>query len=402
MKVAIFNVEGGHAGGAASIACDIALAVNNTGGASVINYGRLGIEEHGVEIRRIDNNVDIYYHVMISRLLDIHGNGSYIATRRAIEELDRFKPDLINLHIIHGYYLNYECLFEYIKNNKLPVVWTFHDCWAFTGHCATFDDAGCEKWKYQCGDCPKKGFYPKSLLIDNSKNNYIRKKNVFTSVDNLTIVTPSEWLASKVRESFLNKYPVKVINNGIDLDVFTHLPGRFKEKHNLIGKKMVLGVAATWSESKGYYDFLKLSSILPDDYVIVLVGLSDEQLNSIPRNILGIRRTTDRNELIEAYSAADVFVDPTRSDNFPTVILEALACGTPVVTYDTGGCPEEIDNTCGRVVAQGDIPGLCQSVIDLINMGDISNQCINRAQLFDKKDKCLEYMHLFNSMLSGN
>lgn len=402
MKVAFFNVEGGHAGGAGSIASDIAQTVNTTGGESLICYGRLGIEEKGLKIQRIDNKIDVYTHVLLTRVFDAHGYGSKKATYKAINALESFGPDLLNLHIIHGYYLNYDILFKYIKEKKIPVVWTFHDSWAYTGHCATYDQIGCDKWITGCNNCPKRSSYPQSWLLDHSSQNYQRKKNAFTSVENMTIVTPSQWLAEKVKKSFLKEYRIEVINNGIDLNVFHSKETSFKQQYGIYNKKMVLGVASTWSETKGLKDLVELSKMLSEEYVVVVIGVSEKQKNELPSNMIGIEKTTNREALIQAYAAADVFVDPTTSDNFPTVILEALACGTPVATYNTGGCPEEIDNTCGRVIEQGDIPGLCQSVIDLINMGDISNQCINRAQLFDKKDKCQEYMHLFNSMLSGN
>lgn len=395
MRVAFINVEGGHTGGAGSIVSDIACTVQADGGKSLICYGRLGIPEEGLQLYRIGSDLDVYYHAMMSRVFDNQGLYSQRATQKLLKVINEFEPDVINLHLLHGYYLNYKILFEYLKNAGKPVVWTFHDSWAYTGHCATFESVNCEKWKIQCNNCPKKNVYPRSYWLDNSERNYKLKKKTFSGLNGMTIVTPSQWLADKVKVSFLNEYPCYVINNGIDFDAYHPCESDFKKKYHLEGYRVILGVAASWSVYKGLDDLFKLSEMLPSNYRIVLVGLTKEQLRELPPTITGIERTTNRQELMEAYSAAEVFVDPTIEDNFPTVILEALACGTPVVTYDTGGCKEEVDETCGIVVKQHDLEAMKNGIIHFVEDGIFTELCIERARCFDKKEKCREYLDLF-------
>lgn len=304
---------------------------------------------------RIGSNLDVKLHALRTRLLDDHGFGSRAATREFLRWADEYDPDLVWLHNIHGYYINVEILFKWIKSRpKMRVKWTLHDCWAFTGHCAYFTMAGCDKWKTGCEDCPQKSAYPASNLLDRSWSNYARKKRVFTGVQCMTLITPSKWLANLTRESFLREYPVEVCNNTIDVTIFKPTYGDFRERYGLVGKKIILGVASVWDERKGLKDFLALSSQLDECCAIVLVGLSAQQMQNLPENILGISRTNSAAELAQIYTAADVFFNPTYEDNYPTVNLEAEACGTRVITYDTGGSPETIQDPRSRVIAVGD------------------------------------------------
>lgn len=244
--------------------------------------------------------------------------------------------------------------------------WTLHDCWAFTGHCSHFDFVGCEKWKTGCHHCPQKKNYPKSLFLDQSKRNWEEKKRLFTSISNMTIVTPSHWLAGLVNESFLSKYPVKVIHNGIDLEVFKPTQTTWKRDHG-ITKPVVLACSFDWNERKGYNDVLKLAELLPE-YQFVVVGISEKQVKTLPRYIIGIQRTDSVQELVKIYSIADVFINTTYEDNYPTVNLEAIACGTPVITYDTGGSQETIkDSFLGSTVPKGDISSMLEMIQKNIN-----------------------------------
>ncbi|WP_195939334.1 glycosyltransferase [Romboutsia sp. 1001713B170131_170501_G6] len=313
-----------------------------------IAYGR-GNAPEGIDSIKIGSKLDNYAHVFKTRVFDKHGFGSVNATKNFIEEVKGYDPDIIHLHNIHGYYINIEILFDYLKEANKPVVWTLHDCWAFTGHCSHFDYVGCDKWKNGCSNCNQKNEYPSSKVMDKSKVNYEKKKELFTSVKNMTIVTPSKWLANLVKESFLGKYNVEVINNGIDLDVFKPTESNFREKYNLQDKFIVIGVASVWTERKGFKYFIELAEKLSDDYKIVMVGLNEKQMKELPKNIIGITRTNNVKELAQIYTAADVFVNPTLEDNFPTTNLEALACGTPVITFDTGGSIECINKNIGLV-----------------------------------------------------
>jgi glycosyltransferase involved in cell wall biosynthesis len=307
-------------------------------------------------------------HGVYTRILDAHGFESKRATKKFLKWVDEYNPDIIWLHNIHGYYINFEMLFEYIKRNNKKVIWTMHDCWSFTGHCSHFTYAKCNKWKTGCYECCQKKQYPKSIFRDNSRNNYQRKKQAFTGVKDLMIITPSKWLADLVEESFLNEYPVKVINNEIDTNIFKPTPSDFRLRYGLENKKIFLGVASIWGERKGLNDYIRLAQMLDDNYKIVLVGLSKKQLEKLPKNILGFPRTESAKQLAEIYTAADVFVNLSYEENYPTVNLEAQACGTKVVTYDVGGTRETLSpNNQRYVVDAGNLRAIkkCLKTISL-------------------------------------
>ncbi|MEF9916973.1 MAG: glycosyltransferase [Lachnospiraceae bacterium] len=395
MKVLQINSVCG-VGSTGRIATDIYSVLKEQGHECKIAYGR-DKAQHILEedTIKIGTDFDLKTHALKTRITDKTGFYSKKATKKFLEEVRRYNPDIIHLHNIHGYYLNIELLFKYLANANKPVVWTLHDCWAFTGHCSHFDYVGCDKWKKNCCNCPQKNEYPKSICLDNSSWNYQNKKRVFTSVKNLTIITPSKWLANLVKDSFLNQYEVEVINNGIDINVFKPIKNNYRIENNLLDKKIVLGVASTWNERKGFKDFIELSKILDINFQIILVGLSKKQLESLPLNIIGIKRTNNVKELAELYSMADVFVNPTYEDNFPTTNLEAMACGTPVITYNTGGSPESLLSDSGSVIEKGDIFELKKC---------IENKTDNRefmsATLFDKEITYKRYQELYETHIS--
>ena len=341
------------------ICTDLAEALEKQGHEVKIGYGRESVPEKYRRFAvRISSEAEVRLHGLKARLFDADGLGSKYATARFLRFIEEFDPDVIHLHNLHGYYINVPMLFRYIIKNNKRVIWTLHDCWAFTGHCCNLN--GCDKWKSLCKGCPKHKLYPASIT-DRSHLNYQRKKELFTAVKDLTIVTPSRWLADLVKQSFLGALRIEVIPNGIDLDVFQPSQSDFKSRNGLENKKIVLGVASAWSKSKGLYDFITLAQILPDDYKIVMVGLKDEQMCLIPENILAIKRTNNLQELAEIYAAADVFLNATYNDNYPTVNLEAQACGTPVLTYRTGGSVESVP--AENVVEQGDLYGVKDKIL---------------------------------------
>ncbi|MGN8767042.1 glycosyltransferase [Blautia massiliensis (ex Liu et al. 2021)] len=309
---------------------------------SFVVWGRGRGAENDNEIV-IKDELGVKIHGVYTRLTDRTGFASQSATRRLISQLEIIKPDIIHLHNIHGYYLNIEMLFEFIKAHDIKVVWTLHDCWAMTGHCAYFDMVECQKWKTGCSHCEQKNTYPTSILLDSSKWNWNKKKELFAGI-NAVIVTPSKWLENIVKQSYLSNYPVQVIHNGIDTELYRpRSNGKLKSKYAPRGEPIVLGVASEWTERKGLNDFIHLAQENQDIRFIV-VGVKPEQKKKLPAELIGICRTSNVNELVELYSVADVFFNPTYEDNYPTTNLEALACGTPVITYDTGGSPEVIED----------------------------------------------------------
>lgn len=343
---------------------------------------------------RISRNL----HLQLSRITGLNGCYQMWATRKFLKKVTKFAPDVIHLHNLHNCYINLPMLFSYIKKHSIPVVWTLHDCWAFTGHCPYFDMVSCDKWKNGCYACPQYKNYPESL-IDNSKNMYRRKKKWFCGIKNMIVVTPSEWLSDLAKQSFLGEYHVKVINNGIDLSVFCPSDSDFREKYDLCGKKIVLGVAFGWEKRKGLDVFLKLYDRLSDEYKIVLVGTDEAVEQLLPDGIIAIRRTESREELAKIYSAADVFVNPTREDNFPTVNMEALACGTPAVTFKSGGSPEIADALSGISVEKDDIFALQNAIIEICTSEKYcAEACRKRAEAFDMKDKFKEYVDLYEEL----
>lgn len=383
-------------GSTGRIAEDIGKVMIEHGHESYIAFGR-GNPNSKSQLIKIGNNWDVYSHGLKTIISDRHGFGSKAATKTLIERIEKIKPDVIGLHNLHGYYLNIETLFKYIKDKGFPIIWSLHDCWVFTGHCAHFDYVGCEKWKTHCHKCPLTSRYPSSYGLDNSKRNFLDKKRIFNGVNNLTIVTPSQWLANNVAQSFLSSYPVQVIHNGIDLEVFKSLDEIKKEK-------LILGVASVWDRIKGLDQFIELRKVLSEDYKIVLIGLTDYQIKNLPKGIKGLSRTENMEELVQWYNRASFFVNPTLVDNFPTVNLEALACGTPVITYNTGGSPESIDVHTGRIVEKRDVMGLVKAIeeIEALDLNHVQKKCRERAEnLFDKNKRFKDYLDLFERKVNA-
>ena len=343
-----------------------------------------------------------YRHYLRSLLLDGQGLGSKKETRDLVNWIQKVRPDIVHLHNIHGYYINYPILFRYLSDNSIPIVWTLHDCWPFTGHCAYFDLISCEKWETQCDNCPQKEKYPKAL-IDRSKRNYELKKQLFTSVPNMTIVPVSDWLHDLVTRSFLSKYPIKTIHNGIDLNMFRPTDSDFRKRNALEGKFLILGVADGYGERKGLSEFNRLSERFDSSVSIILVGLNEKDKKRVSPKIMGIGRTANQQELIEIYSSADVYINPTYEDNFPTTNIEALACGTPVITYRTGGSPEAVDESTGIVIKKGDVDGLVRAIEIVKSKGKASyeNACRKRAEtFFNKQERFGDYIRLYEELLA--
>ena len=383
------------------------IAMRN-GWESYIAYskGRDGIEKpcnsHKVPV---GNKLDTIIHGLATRFFDRHGLVSKGATKDFIKQIEEIKPDIIHIHNIHGYFLNYQVLFDYLAKADIPVVWTIHDCWLYTGHCYNYSFAKCDKWMTGCGKCPQQRLFPASWFVDRSAQNYIDKKNAFTSISQgrLVIVPVSEWIRGEMSRSFLKDCEYRVIHNGIDLNTFTIRDTKaVKDKYGLNGKRIYLGLASIWSTEKGWDDFMEMSKLLNDDETIVLVGVEKAKIQDLPKNVIGITRTENIGQLAELYSAADVFVNPTWQDNYPTVNLEAISCGTPVVTYRTGGSVEAITEQTGVVVEQGDVNGLLNTARDVASRGKEYYQepCREYAlQNFKKENRYVDYLKLYDELV---
>lgn len=386
MKVLFINTVFGR-GSTGRIVKDIGQQLEKEGHSYMVAYGRGG-KNDDPHTYRIGNTMDQYMHAALTRLTDRCGFYSKRATKKLVDFIRQYNPDVIHLHNLHGYYLNIEVLFSYLKKEfKGKVVWTLHDCWAFTGHCVHFSYAKCNKWKTGCFECSEKRRYPQSVFCDRSKQNYEKKKYILTNLKNMTIVTPSQWLANQVSVSFLKDYPCNVINNGIDLELF--YPQKLKKDD-----KLLLNIVDGLDERKGFSDLVRLMDCLPEDYKLVMVGVKKRDLKKIPSSITPVLRTRLVNELAKYYSSASWFINPTYEDTFPTVNIEALSCGTPVITYCSGGSPEIIDETCGYVVKQRDVDAIAKLVTSHIHPS--AESCMKRAQQYNKHEKYQQYIRLYS------
>ena len=392
-----------NSGSTGRIAEDIGRIAIANGWESYIAFGRnpRSSASHAI---RIGSRLDVLLHVLATRLFDLHGLASRRATKRLVRQIERIRPDVIHLHNIHGYYLNYKILFRYLAASGTSVVWTMHDCWAATGHCPYYTFMQCVVWQSErgCRRCPQKKSYPKSVLFSNAAHNFRCKRKYFNLLpeSQLTIVTPSRWLSDEIGKSYLGHYRRTVINNGIDLHIFK--PSM--DKNDAAEKFVILGVASVWDKRKGLADFIKLADLLSGDEEIVLVGLSEKQMFALPKDkrIRGIKRTESQEELAALYSASLCFINPTYEDTFPTTNIEALASGTPVITYRTCGSPEIIDEETGFVVEPGDMAAVLACVRKIEDAGKSAYQehCVARArELYDKGRNFLEYIKLYKSCI---
>lgn len=396
----ILSINLGPVGSTGKIVRGIHTKANEAGYQTYFAYPR-----QKNQIVKNENDIWIissFWHRVFNKLALITGLGDYfgrLSTLLFLRKVKKIEPDIIHLHNIHGFFINYRLLFKYIKKHNVKVVWTLHDCWAFTGRCPHFTVSRCNKWMNGClGKCPyPQKSYPNSGAKSSARNWRLKKKS-FSGVLDMTIVTPSKWLAELAEESFLSQYPIEVINNGIDLSIFRPTESNFRDVNGISADKFViLGVAFGWGYRKGIDVFIELAQRLPQDqFQIVLVGTNDKIDKQLPGSIISVHQTSNQQELAKVYSAANIFVNPTREDNYPTVNMEAIACGIPVITFDTGGSPECIDDTCGVVVPCDDVDSL-ESEIKRIRKEKPFSQidCVTHAKLFSENACFFEYLHLY-------
>ena len=365
MKKKLVQINSVCNGSTGKIMCDIAFKAKESGFETYCFFGR-GASNEKVNCIKFGNKISIYFHVLLARF-GFNGYGSYFSTKKLIRKLKKINPDIIHLHNIHGYYINFHVLFKYLKKQyKGKIVWTLHDCWTFTGHCPHFVISKCNKWKKCCCNCPQLNIYPTTFL-DTTKREYELKKKLFLGLENLTIVTPSNWLKDLVEKSFLNKYDIEVINNGIDLNLFKPTVDKtIYNKYNIPkDKKILLGVANIWEERKGLKIFLDLAGMIKSDTIIVLVGLTKSQINQLPNNIIGIEQTNDIYDLIKIYSISNVFINPSLEETFSLVTVEAMACGVPVVVSKTSATKELVVSGVGTVVDKEDAKDYFEKICNL-------------------------------------
>ncbi|MDB8542312.1 glycosyltransferase [Turicibacter sanguinis] len=404
MKILQINVVCGVSS-TGRITTDLYKALEEKGHQCLIAYGR-GQAPKGINTYKIGNNIDNFFHVARTRLFDKHGFGSKKSTLDLVKKIESYNPDIIHLHNLHGYFLNLEILFAYLSKINKPIVWTLHDCWAFTGHCSHFDYIKCDKWKKECYNCPQKLTYPKSIFFDNSKSNYVFKKQLFNSMKNLHIITVSKWLNNVTQQSFLGKYPNITISNGLDLDIFkVENDFKLKEKYGIEDKFVILGVSHYWNKKKGFDDFIQLSKKISSDSVIILVGVNKKQMKNLPNNVIGIEKTDSIETLIHFYSNSDLLLNLSYEETFGMVSLEAMSCGLPVVTYNTTANPELIGNKCGYIVEAANIDEIIKTIEEVKKIGKnhFSNHCIEHVKMnYKKSDTFEKIINLYEEILSNS
>lgn len=353
MKVLLINHTCGI-GSTGRICAELALQYVKDGHEAVVAYGRGEVPEKYRDVaHRFGSDMNLYLHALYTRMTDRHGFASRKATAEFLKWADAYDPDLLWLHNIHGYYINIEMLFDWIKSRPdMEVKWTLHDCWAFTGHCSHFSMVNCGQWKTHCEHCMQKKEYPASALMDNCHQNFERKKAAFTGVKKMTLITPSQWLADLVKQSFLKEYPVEVHYNTIDTNVFKPTPSDFRQKYGLQDKIIILGVANVWHERKGFNDFMQLAKMLDERYVIVLVGLTQKQIDTLPKNVVGIRRVNSLQEPVAMYTMANVYANPSKEENFGMMTPEATASGANAIAYPNTACEEVVKTQGGIAIPQ--------------------------------------------------
>lgn len=386
------------------IAEQIGLLAKSRGWDCYIAHGPRFVKDSSLHSYQVESNLGEKIHWIKSFLLDGHGLSSTKATKKFVKWIDSIHPDIIHLHNIHGYFLNYKILFEYLKSSNIPAVWTFHDCWPITGHCGYFSLEGCGRWRIGCGKCPLRWKeYPKSLIIDRSANNYQLKKQLFGSLKHLYIVSVSKWLDSIIGDSFLSHIHHSYIYNGIDIDVFKPTTSNIRENFGLQNKKVLLGVASIWTNRKALSDYIKLSQLLSEEYQIILIGPTEKQSKTIPDNIIVISRTNSQSELVQWYSAADVLLNLSYEETFGLTTVESFACGTPSIVYNRTASPELITKNTGIVVEAGNWKALICAIEEIVSKGKnyYSTACRQRAvEHFNKDDRFQDYINLYNELLN--
>lgn len=397
----VVQINSGNIGSTGNIMLDISKKLTDNNIENYVCYpkSRDNLKKEINNSILIGNRYSRNLHLFLGKITGLNGCFSIIDTFLFLKKIKKIKPNIIHLHNLHNCYINLPMLFQYLKRNNVKVVWTLHDCWSFTGQCPYFTLKKCDKWKRGCYSCPSYKEYPQSN-IDLTSFMWKKKKKWFTGINNLTIVTPSKWLANLAQLSYLNHYDVRVINNGINLDIFKKIDSDFRRKNKLEDKFIILGVSFAWGVRKGLDIFVELANRLDENkYKIVLVGTNEKIDNELPESIMSIHATNNQRELAEIYSSADVFFNPTREENYPTVNMESIACGTPIITFNTGGSPEILDANTGIVLKSENISETINAINKIeIDINKYSQNCIDRSLFFDKEIKFEEYLDLYKEI----
>lgn len=404
MKVLQINAVYGH-GSTGDIVRELLLNVKKVGGQSYIAVPEKIKNHNEVDgYIRIGNKIDYKLHSLSSRIFGMQGFSSKKSTLKLIKEIEKINPDIIHLHNLHSNYINIEYLFKYIRENKKPTIITLHDCWFLTGKCCHFLYDNCEKWKVKCEKCIRKKKEIPSYFFDTSTKVYEKKKKLIGENPFVYVIGCSKWITEVARQSILNKRVIGTIYNGIDLSIFYPRKNNFRIKYKLEEKYVILGMANKWLTKENEKTYEEILKFLKKDIILFLIGCTEEEIKKLPDNVLGVGFINDKNTLADYYSMADVFVNVTKVDSLPTVNIEAIACGTPVITYNSGGSAEILNSNVGISVEYGDIKGLILSIekIKTKRKEEYIDQCVKHINENFEKNKCFEkYIDLYEKILSN-
>lgn len=387
-------------GSTGKIVYSLYTSVNEHGGEAAVCYGR-GAELREKNIYKFGLDAETVLHAGLTRITGFTGCFSALSTRRLLRFMDEFKPDIVHLHEPHAYFVDLGPLFRYIKKRRIPLVYTFHCEFAYTGKCGV--TYGCTRWQAGCGHCPALHEYPKTLFFDFTARMWQEKRSLLRE-QNMVVCTPSEWLETRVRQSFLSGFDVRVVPNGIDTALFCTRPyAHLRERHGLTNERVVLAVAPhIMSRLKGGRDVLRLAESMKNENVkFILIGV-DDLSESFPENVIAMGRTENQQELAEYYSMADVFVICSAMENLPTTCIEAVCCGTPVAGFDVGGTAETAPAPMGKFCAFGDIDALRNNVIGFLNDPPAAELLETARVRYSAEQMYERYSSIYDELLKEN
>ena len=397
MKVILINSY--NFGSTGRVCCAVQKYLNNTGDICLFAYGEGKASDELHYNYKISTKKKMTLHAIKTLICGLHGYYSKQDTKRLILWIKNEKPDIIHIHNLHGGYVNYITLLNAVGVLGIPVVFTLHDCWLYTGKCYHYYEANCDKWLKNCGNCPQLSMYPKSYFFDRTKKMLTDKKHTFEKLHDATITCVSDWLAGEARHSFLNKYEIVTIKNGIDTEIFKSVSNEWQSDGvEIRGKYVILGVASSWNSHKGLGDFIRLAKLLCEDEVIVLVGVTEEQAQKLPPNCIGIKNIGDKHQMAQMYNRADVFLNCSSEETFGMTAAEAMSCGTPVIVYNATACSELVGENCGYVVAPHDIDDIRKCIDKHKSIGSeaMRQSCRkNVLEHYAEQNMAKEYANLY-------
>lgn len=349
---------------------------------------------------RIGNKFDRYIHGIHSRIFGKQGYRSNRATKKLLKWIVSVNPDIIHLHNLHSNYLNFNMLCDYIAEKNIKTVYTFHDCWAFTGKCSHYASASCDKWQTSCGNCPQLKNEVPSLIFDNTGKVLKDRTQHLNKIPDLTIVPCSFWMEEQIKKSLLKPKRIVTLYNGTDTNMFRPHSNSFRKDYKLDDKFLILGFANKWSNTKNIEGVKFISGNLADDEIIVIVGCNEKQkeLFSKFKNIVPVGYIGDRQLLSDIYSSADVFVNLTYEDTLPTVNMESICSKTPVITFNSCGSPELVSSSTGIVVDKGDFEGILNA-IRFVKENSAQFDFEDLIKKYDKNVCYNKYIELYKQIL---